>query len=87
MARRGDLPTRVTIATRIKRLITILIIHRYETPVFQKKVKSIYEALSEEPLWQIVDADKTEEALNEELMRIVEGKIDNLELEMPAKMW
>lgn len=60
---------------------------RYETPIFQKKVKNIYEALQEKPLWHIVDADKTEEDLNQELMSIVIEKIDNLELETPAKMW
>lgn len=60
---------------------------RYETPIFQKKVKSVYEALQEQPLWKIVDADKTEEQLQEELMGIVENKMNNLELETPASMW
>lgn len=71
----------------IIKLFFTLIISRYETPIFQKKVKKIYEALQEQPLWQIVDADKTEEALNVELLDIVTKKIENLELEVPAQMW
>lgn len=47
----------------------------------------MYEALQEQPLWKIVDADKTEEQLQEELMGIVENKMNNLELETPASMW
>lgn len=69
------------------REIKVSLLPRYETPIFQKKVKNIYEALQEKPLWQILDADKTEEDLNQELMGIVMKKIDNLELETPAKMW
>lgn len=65
----------------------MLFFFRYETPVFQKKVKSIYEALQEENLWKIVDADKTEADLNKDLMEIVVNKIENLELEMPSQMW
>lgn len=62
---------------------------RYETPPFQKKVKSIYEALQElePPLWRIVDADKTEEDLSKDLLEIVENKIDNLKSENPGLMW
>lgn len=59
---------------------------RYETPVFQKKVKSIYEAL-QETNWQIVDADKTQEKLNEELMEIVQKTMNHVETETPALLW
>lgn len=84
MGRRGEI-----MGHQIVRIVIIIpiISSRYETPVFQKKVKSVYEALQEQPLWQIVDANKTEADLNVELMEIVINKIENLELEEPAKMW
>ncbi|CRL00243.1 CLUMA_CG013516, isoform A [Clunio marinus] len=48
---------------------------RYETKEMQNNVKTIYEKMIETPLWQIVDADKTEEALTDELENIIHERM------------
>ncbi|KAG5677815.1 hypothetical protein PVAND_007542 [Polypedilum vanderplanki] len=49
---------------------------RYETNDFQKNVRKIYERLIERPLWQIIDADKTEDELSDELEQLIRRKIE-----------
>lgn len=51
---------------------------RYETSELQLKVNKMFERLIEKPLWQVIDADKTENDLADELEKIVEDKIVNM---------
>lgn len=44
---------------------------RYETSEMQKNVKKMYERMIEKPLWQVIDADKTEDELTEQLEEII----------------
>lgn len=59
---------------------------RYETSAMQKKVKSAFEKLFETPLWKMVNADKTEEDLSNELEEIIVDKMENLDEEI-GSMW
>lgn len=52
---------------------------RYESSEMQKKVKKMFEKLIETPLWQVIDADKTEVDLGEELEKLVSEKIQNVD--------
>ncbi|CAO1308400.1 unnamed protein product [Diamesa tonsa] len=60
---------------------------RYETTEIQKNVKKMYERLIEEPLWKVVDADKTEEALSNELEAVIMDTIVNIKDETIGTMW
>lgn len=51
---------------------------RYESSEMQQKVKKMFEKMIVAPLWQVVDADKTEDNLSEELEKIVIKKIQNV---------
>lgn len=59
---------------------------RYESSDMQKKVKKMFEKLIETPLWQVIDADKTEDSLNNELEKLVVGKIQNVDDEIKT-LW
>lgn len=60
---------------------------RYEVPELQKKVSSIYEKLKEDDFWKVIDADKTESVLNDELYKIVMDTIESSS-KMPLKtLW
>ncbi|CAG9799564.1 unnamed protein product [Chironomus riparius] len=50
---------------------------RYETSEIQKNVKKMYERMIETPLWRVVDADKTEDELADELEKLILTKIDD----------
>lgn len=50
---------------------------RYETSEIQKNVKKMYDRMIEVPLWQVIDADKTEDELTEELEKIILKNIDD----------
>lgn len=52
---------------------------RYETSEMQKNVIKIFDRLMEKPLWNVIDADKTEEELSAELEKLVVDKIDAVE--------
>lgn len=52
---------------------------RYETSEMQKKVIKMFERLTEKPLWNVVDADKTQEELSAELEKLIVDKIDTVE--------
>lgn len=52
---------------------------RYETSEMQKNVIKIFDRLMEKPLWNVIDADKTEEELSSELEKLVVDKIDAVE--------
>ncbi|CAO1309894.1 unnamed protein product [Diamesa hyperborea] len=60
---------------------------RYETTEIQKNVKKMYERLIEKPLWKVVDADKTEEALSNELEAVIMDTIVNIKDETIGTMW
>ncbi|CAO1358483.1 unnamed protein product [Diamesa serratosioi] len=60
---------------------------RYETTEIQKNVKKMYERLIEEPLWKVIDADKTEETLGDELEALIMDKISNIKDETIGTMW
>jgi dTMP kinase len=47
----------------------------YETSEMQKKVKKVYESMIELPVWKVVDADKTEDQLSDELEDIIKKSI------------
>lgn len=52
---------------------------RYEIPEFQQNVRKVYEKMIEDPLWKVIDADKTPEELSEELKILIEKSIDSIE--------
>lgn len=52
---------------------------RYETTVIQRKVQKMFEKMIETPMWQVIDADKTEEKLNDELEEIVVDTMENVQ--------
>jgi len=49
---------------------------RYETSDMQKNVKKMYERMIETPLWQVVDADKSEDELTDELEKLLLKKVE-----------
>lgn len=49
---------------------------RYEIIEIQRKVQQMFNKMIEKPLWQVIDADKTEEELSDELEEIVVGTMD-----------
>lgn len=51
---------------------------RYETSGMQRKVKKMFDKMIEKPLWQVIDADKTMEDLNDELEKLVVNKIGSI---------
>jgi dTMP kinase len=59
---------------------------RYETTEMQRRVGKMFERMIERPLWQVVNADKTEEDLSDELEKILVDKIDNVDDTIGA-MW
>lgn len=50
---------------------------RYETSEMQKNVKKMYERMIEHPLWEVIDADKTENELSDELEDLILRKIES----------
>jgi dTMP kinase len=59
---------------------------RYETTEMQKKVGRMFEKMIEKPLWEIIDADKTEDDLGNVLEKLIVNKIENVEDEI-GSMW
>lgn len=59
---------------------------RYETTEMQKNVSKMFERLMERPLWQVVDADKSEEKLSGELEKLIVEKIETVEEEI-GRLW
>lgn len=51
---------------------------RYERTEIQKNVKKMYERMIERPLWEVIDADKSEEELSDELENLVLEKINQI---------
>lgn len=62
-------------------------IERYETSEMQKNVKKMYERMIESPLWQIIDADKSENDLTEELESLIVNKIAETGDEPLESLW
>lgn len=62
-------------------------IERYETSEIQKNVKKIYERMIENPLWQVIDADKTENELTDELEDMIVKKINDTNDEPLSTLW
>lgn len=60
---------------------------RYETSEIQQKVQKMFEKMIEEPLWQVIDADKTEEKLCDELEELVVSKMNSITDEKIDKLW
>jgi dTMP kinase len=60
---------------------------RYETNDFQRNVKKMYERMIENPLWQIIDADKTEEELSAELELLIKTKIEETGEQPLLSLW
>lgn len=48
---------------------------RYEIPEFQLKANKVFMQLKDDDYWNVIDADKTEVALNDELNNIIEMTI------------
>lgn len=59
---------------------------RYETTEIQRKVGKMFERMIEMPLWQVINADKTEDDLSDELEKILVHKIDNVDQKIEL-MW
>ena len=62
-------------------------IERYETSEIQKNVKKVYERMIESPLWQVIDADKTENELTDELESMIVKKINDTNDEPLSTLW
>jgi dTMP kinase len=62
-------------------------IERYETSEMQRNVKKMYELMIEHPLWQVIDADKSEDELSAELEEIVEKKIKEIGEQPLELLW
>lgn len=60
---------------------------RYETSEIQQNVKKMFELMIEEPLWRVVNADKSEEALCDELEELVVKKINSITDEPIDQLW
>lgn len=59
---------------------------RYDIPEFQKKVMQMFMKMEEKNVWQIVDADKTETELSDELLQRVTAKIGDID-ETIGTLW
>lgn len=62
-------------------------VERYETSEMQKNVKKMYERMIENELWEVIDADKSEEKLTEELEELLIRKINQTENEPIGTLW
>ena len=60
---------------------------RYETSELQRKVNAVFQKLIEEPLWQVINADKTEDKLSDELKELVERKINEVTDHAIETLW
>lgn len=60
---------------------------RYDIPEFQQKVMSMFMKMEEKPLWQLVDADKTEKDLSDDLLERVSQRIQGLDQKALGKLW
>lgn len=60
---------------------------RYETSEIQQNVKKMFELMIEEPLWRVVNADKSEEALCDELEELVVRKINSITDDTIDELW
>lgn len=52
---------------------------RFDSTEMQKNVSKAFEKMIEQPLWQVIDADKTEDSLNNELEKLVLEKIQTVD--------
>lgn len=59
---------------------------RYENETIQRKVAAVFEKMTEEGLWMVVDADKPEQLLLQELEQIVTSKIKTVNSAL-LRMW
>ena len=59
---------------------------RFDSTEMQKKVGKAFEKMIEHPLWQVIDADKTEDDLNVELQKLVINKIQSVDEEIQT-LW
>lgn len=55
---------------------------RFDSKEMQSKVNKAFEKMIEKPLWQVIDADKTEDNLNNELLKLVVEKIKTADPEI-----
>lgn len=62
-------------------------IERYETSEMQKNVKKMYERMIESPLWEVVNADKSEDDLTAELENLIIDKINQTGDEPLNTLW
>lgn len=60
---------------------------RYETSEIQQNVKKMFELMIEEPLWRVVNADKSEEALCDELEELIVRKINSITDDTIDELW
>lgn len=60
---------------------------RYETSEMQKNVRLMYERMVETPLWKVVDADKTEDQLADELESIIIDKMGAVHNSSIGTLW
>lgn len=60
---------------------------RYEIPEFQLKANKVFMQLKEDDYWNVIDADKTETVLNDELNEIVEKTIKSSEISKLDTLW
>lgn len=72
---------------RFYHLLFFVYIFRYEVPEFQQRVMKMYDQLKDESYWTEVDADKTFNDLQEELLSHCNHAIDNIVNEKMDKLW
>lgn len=60
---------------------------RYDIPEFQQKVMNMFLKMEEKPVWQIVDADKTETDLSDELLACVTERLRGIDHKAISTLW
>lgn len=60
---------------------------RYEIPEFQLKANKMFMQLKDDDYWNVIDADKTEVGLNDELNEIVEKTIESAGVSKLKTLW
>lgn len=60
---------------------------RYDIPEFQQKVMNNFMKMEEKPVWQIVDADKTESELSDDLLERATQMLQTVDRKAIGTLW
>lgn len=62
-------------------------IERYETSEIQNNVNKVYERMIEPSFWKVINADKKEDELSDELENLIREKINDVNNEPLKLLW